>query len=496
MNRTWFFGIFSILLVIVLSVYNVQLQKKIVFKESQVHLTSLLNYVEMDLNRAFFGLDQLFLGLENYFASYDAQGKVDIPATRRVINELLSKNNYLTAINVLDANGQVLHWNGDVDKPNLSHRDYFKAHQSGQLKGLYIGLPQKSAIYEGQWIFGISKAIRHADGSLDKILLAVIDLKYFSRQYRPLYSQPGTTLTITSPQGHIYTHLPEHDQYAGKIVSELPEPIPFNPETKEAFSKITHNGQAELLVSRKLADYPFVVTIGKKEDTVLEPWQKSAWSFALLGTLTSLVLLIMTFRTASYQRKQLKIKEELLIQAVTDPLTQLANRRYVLEQAQKEIKKAQRGKAPLSLIMMDLDRFKNINDEYGHHVGDEVLVQIAGLLKETCRESDIISRFGGEEFLLLLPGTDLEGAITNAKKICEAVAGKDFITASGEIRLTVSLGATQWGNDEVEISGAIRRADKALYQVKKSGRNNVKWLPSNLRDDKQSNRIWFDQRLK
>lgn len=495
MKRSWALGTFCIVLTITLIIYNVQLQKRIVFKESQANLTSLLNSVEMDLNRAFFGLDQLFLGLENYLDSYATQGKVDIPETRRVINQLIAKNNYLTAITVLDANGQVLHWNNNFQKPNLGQRKYFSIHKSGQFPGLYIGLPQESILNKGQWIFGISKAIRHEDGSLDKVLSAIVDLKYFYREYRQLYSQPGVTLTITSPQGHIYTHIPGHDEYAGKMVTELSEPIPFNPETKEDYSRISLNGQSQLVVSRKLADYPFVVNIGKMEATVLEPWQKSAWSFTFLGGLTSLALLFMTFRTASYQKQQLKIKEELQIQAVTDPLTKLANRRYVLEQAQKEIKKAQRSDAPLSLIMLDLDSFKNINDDYGHHTGDEVLEQLAVLLKETCRESDIISRFGGEEFLLILPATDLEGAITNARKICAAVAQKVFTTTAGEIQLTASLGVTQWGRDETEISGGINRADKALYQVKKNGRNNVKWLPSNLRAEKRSDRIWFDQRL-
>jgi len=495
MKRTIIFGLVSIILTFFLVTYNNILHKQLVLNESQVKITSLLNSVEMDLKRAFFGLDQLFLGLENYLSSYAEQGLTDPPRIRRVIDDLILKNDYLTALTVADADGQILYWNNNNQKPNIGHREYFKVHKSEQHEGLYIGLPQKSIINKGQWIFGISKALRKADGSLDKILTAIIDTKYFSRQYHDFFVLPETSLTISSPEGVIYSRIPDHNKFVGLTEPLSEESLRPTAANQEFFHR-TINGQIQLTSIRKLDDYPMIISIGIAESTVYAPWRESSLHFSMVGGLFCLALLFLTYRTALSQKKEMVIRAELQRQAITDPLTELANRRYVLEQSQLEIKKAQRNNLPLSLIMIDLDHFKKINDTHGHQAGDEILKNFAQVLKAECRESDNISRFGGEEFLLLLPATDLEGAISNAEKIRLAIEQHLFKTAAGEVQITASFGVTQLGSSEADTEGALRRADKALYQAKRSGRNAVKWLSSSSKDEVLNNIIWFDKRVK
>jgi diguanylate cyclase (GGDEF)-like protein len=186
-------------------------------------------------------------------------------------------------------------------------------------------------------------------------------------------------------------------------------------------------------------------------------------------------------RAVKLERQQAETLKLLHMQSTTDPLTGLANRRYFLDQSELEIKKATRNGLPLSLIMIDLDRFKRINDNYGHQAGDHILQESALLLKNVCRETDLVSRFGGEEFLVLLPATDQEGAFILAEKIRSAFQGKTFRIQERHVRITASLGVSQWRSKERNTDGALKRADIALYAAKISGRNAVKCAPVNLR---------------
>lgn len=154
----------------------------------------------------------------------------------------------------------------------------------------------------------------------------------------------------------------------------------------------------------------------------------------------------------------------------TDFATGLANR-YVLNECLPQlVLKAKREEAPLTVFIADLDDFKYINDNYGHVIGDEVLVAFANIMKETCRDKDICIRYGGEEFLVLLPNTDISEASDVAEEICKRLS-KAKILKDGR-KVTVSIGATQYILGE-NVDHWINRADKGLYIKKKSGKNGV-----------------------
>ena len=153
-----------------------------------------------------------------------------------------------------------------------------------------------------------------------------------------------------------------------------------------------------------------------------------------------------------------------------DSLTGLPNRLSGMNHLESEFARMCRTEARSSVLMMDVDHFKPINDTYGHGVGDEVLKHIAGVITRSLRTGDFVARFGGEEFVALLPDTDLEGARVFAEKIRMAVEEATEPTAG---RLTISIGATVATPADNEMSGAVRRADAALYEAKRSGRNRV-----------------------
>ena len=152
----------------------------------------------------------------------------------------------------------------------------------------------------------------------------------------------------------------------------------------------------------------------------------------------------------------------------TDPLTQLANRRYFNERIAELISLAHRKSQPLSLIMTDIDKFKAVNDTYGHDMGDRVLQGYAALMKETTRSEDMVARFGGEEFIILLELTDIHQARSFAERIRIALSQTDLM-CNGHF-ITASYGVSQYIKDEGR-DNFIKRADTALYEAKSSGRN-------------------------
>ena len=176
-------------------------------------------------------------------------------------------------------------------------------------------------------------------------------------------------------------------------------------------------------------------------------------------------------RTSDLEKVQSQFKE----QAHRDPLTNLYNRRYLTDIAEQNIKIAKRDSLELSVIILDIDMFKNINDTYGHSIGDKTIIKIAQKLKKIARESDMIFRYGGEEFLLLLPKTSLENATHLAERIREGIENISIeLEDNKKVQVTISAGVSKVLNDkDINIEESINRADINLYKAKSSGRNIV-----------------------
>ncbi len=174
---------------------------------------------------------------------------------------------------------------------------------------------------------------------------------------------------------------------------------------------------------------------------------------------------------------QLKIKllqDRLKDLANTDPLTRLSNRRHLFDTLTNELERSQRSQKPCSLVMVDIDHFKSVNDTYGHHLGDEVLVAVAKQLHDSMRVYDLATRFGGEEFALLMPETDLLQAVSIAERIRLAVEDMVFDGELKPLQLTISAGVATFPTPEIKtIDDLIRVADHALYRAKDAGRNRV-----------------------
>ncbi|GAC17673.1 GGDEF domain-containing protein [Paraglaciecola arctica] len=187
----------------------------------------------------------------------------------------------------------------------------------------------------------------------------------------------------------------------------------------------------------------------------------------------SVVFVMLSYLSLYYLKTARRAQKKLNILATTDPLTELYNRRYMNDLVDKEIQDFNRTNDGIGIILIDIDYFKKINDQYGHKVGDDVLVRVAQIIKKQVRKQDLISRWGGEEFLIILPDTPLIDVQLSAERIRAAFLTYDWLKEIGEdVSPTITAGISELKQAE-SLDSAIARADRALYKGKADGRNRV-----------------------
>jgi diguanylate cyclase (GGDEF)-like protein len=177
-------------------------------------------------------------------------------------------------------------------------------------------------------------------------------------------------------------------------------------------------------------------------------------------------------RIISTQEELFVARKALQFEATHDSLMRLWNRKAILDLLTKELSRAKRLQSPLSILFIDLDLFKQINDTHGHLTGDEVLRNVAAKIGQMAREYDSVGRYGGEEFLVVLPGCTGEAAQEVAERVRQHIAEEPILNTPFEVLTTVSIGVSQWRSGQ-ELPDLLRQTDLALYRAKHNGRNRV-----------------------
>ena len=203
------------------------------------------------------------------------------------------------------------------------------------------------------------------------------------------------------------------------------------------------------------------------------------WAVGMTFLATAALLVLIIARLVSGLRRRLQAAEERIREmALTDELTGLANRRHINERFRKEWARAARYQRPISVVLLDVDHFKAVNDSCGHDAGDAVLRGVSRTAAAALRASDLLGRWGGEEFLALLPETEAAGARGVAERVLAEVAALREYHADRVLAVTVSAGVATWtppggGPDGSDAEALLKRADEALYRAKAAGRNRV-----------------------
>jgi diguanylate cyclase (GGDEF)-like protein len=186
----------------------------------------------------------------------------------------------------------------------------------------------------------------------------------------------------------------------------------------------------------------------------------------------SVVFAMFSYLSFFYLKIVSSAQRKLRQMAATDPLTGLFNRRHMIDLAERELARFQRSRHPIGLLLLDIDHFKVINDSHGHELGDKVLVDVANGIKAVLRSQDLIARWGGEEFLAILPDTNLEQARASAERVRQALMQQRWCFDGQSVAVTISVGVSEFQEDD-SLTSAINRADRALYRCKDNGRNRV-----------------------
>jgi diguanylate cyclase (GGDEF)-like protein len=319
----------------------------------------------------------------------------------------------------------------------------------------------------------MSRIVGSPEGQLLGGAMVVIDLSYAQQWLSELATETNDIQAIVDADGTLLARTPHLPELIGQRLRPPEGQRVFSgtENTASLVSQSTLDGRERILALSRMDKFPFVAIVGFDTARVLASWTYRAWQFAV----GFVVLLIISVWALRAHLDALAQREHLRQLATTDTLTGIANRRHLMEVAAREFSRAKRYEHPLSVLIVDIDRFKSINDRSGHATGDRVIQEMARILQTVARDLDVSGRLGGEEFVLLLPETDLHGAQAIAERLRSAAEASDQVhTGSGKaLRFTVSIGAAALDVADTTFQATLERADQALYQAKAGGRNRV-----------------------
>jgi len=394
-------------------------------------------------------------------------GEVDINGIVRYLTEIQKKYNVFTTFLVSDKTKKYYHPRGLIDvvnKDNNADAWYFRFKE--QPEPYEINLDYNANISDSLIMFinykvmDYKKEMIGVTGVGVKILNIEDMLGSFKKKYKYDVYFVGQNGEITlfskelSKRGNIANI---------EGLKEIKEAIFKSGQTQFDYKDKNSEYLLNTKYIEKLKLYLFV-EINKKE--YIEELKKTFYiNLAISLLVTILVTLIIVYAINIYQKQLVEMANE-------DSLTKLANRRKFNELFEKFFKLYHKGVNKLTLVLIDIDDFKKVNDDFGHLVGDQVLVRMGEILREELRNSDMITRWGGEEFALLLIDVALENATQLAQKICDAVKEDKILSELLGRQMTVSIGVGELSSLESQ-DGLVHKVDSALYEAKRTGKNQV-----------------------
>ncbi|WP_242390610.1 sensor domain-containing diguanylate cyclase [Pararhodospirillum photometricum] len=311
-----------------------------------------------------------------------------------------------------------------------------------------------------------------ADGTLQGGVLAAIDLSFTQSWISSIVIDPSEVVALVDGEGTLLARNPPLPTAIGRRAPLPPQPAFGRQRSSITFEATSPwDNRRRTYALSKIENIPMVLIVGFDLEGSLGEWERRAWQLA--GGLLALVILAALALHAHLVA--VRQREDLRILATTDALTGVANRRQFMTIGSHEVARARRYTATLAVFMVDIDHFKTINDTWGHPTGDRAIQALASTMAAVTRDLDVVGRLGGEEFAIILPETDAQGALILADRLRSTVEQQTTVlsTTAHPVRLTVSIGVTTLQPADTGFEDLLGRADKALYAAKAAGRNRV-----------------------
>jgi diguanylate cyclase (GGDEF)-like protein len=384
----------------------------------------------------------------------------------------------LGAMVVLDKNGTIIldSLSAIPRKGNFADREYFKFQRDTPREdGLYISRPFQARLQDGTWSISISRRLNNPDGSFNGIVSGTLKLEFLSQRMDSLALGKQGVVALFRTDGIVLVRSIDGNLNVGadwsnaSVFRHLSGRVSGTYAAESPMDKVSR-----LFAFTRVTGFPLVIVVGISRSDVLAPlWFKINLIAAVFAAMAVSVIVLVAMFNRELRRRITAERGQAAL-ARQDRLSQLSNRLGFDEALSLAWRRALRDREPLSLLMIDVDQFKEFNDHYGHPEGDKVLTAIGGAIGGAIRRpGDIAARYGGEEFAVLLPNTGADGAM----RIAETIRKSVFATAvphdySSHRFVTVSIGAaTIVPGNGVEAKTLVENADRALYAAKAGGRN-------------------------
>jgi diguanylate cyclase (GGDEF)-like protein len=331
-------------------------------------------------------------------------------------------------------------------------------------------MPQDKSVSKRPVVL-MSRVVGSPEGRLLGAAMAVIDLEYAQQWIAALAVDENDVLTIVDTDGTLLARNPFQHKALGRRTS-LPSGVPSFAKIGDATTLIANSpidGRERVFGMSRLERVPFVAIVGLDKANVLAGWQRRAWQFGA-GFLVLALCCVVALRAHLATVRQ---AEAMRVLATTDALTGIANRRHLIDIGNHAFMAALRDGKTLSVLMLDIDKFKSINDRWGHPTGDRVIQTMAQCITSALRPQDTGGRLGGEEFAVILPEMDTAQALSVAEQLRQAVQAAQVLHSddASVVQFTTSIGVAVLMPGDGSFDAMLQRADRALYRAKDHGRN-------------------------
>ena len=443
-------------------------------RNAEISASNLATVFEKHVTETLSNVDQSILHFREDFEIY---GRADKRFQQHILHRVLP--GAIQHIAIIDGKGRLAYSSiagAHPARQDFSDRSYFQYQRNARDDTLYISEPIHDRI-SGKWVIACVRKLQ-VKGQFADVVVFAMDAMHFVNIHADLDIGQEGAINLAGMDGIIRARISHGGTRTGffgqRIPSERPFLNPDNPAKGIYVVPSAIDGVERIGAWRRLSKAPLVVLVLLSKAEALTAYHAREKSSYWIGGVLSIVLLGGAGMIGVLLTKNATAAQALEKMATTDALTGVANRRQFYSRMAREFERAQRYARPLSVIMIDIDFFKRVNDSYGHAAGDEVLRAISARCAGVIRESDLLGRVGGEEFCVMLPETAEDAACIVAEDLRDIIARTAIPTAQGDpVQVTASFGVATRQQAHASFESLLSRADSALYAAKQAGRNRV-----------------------